>query len=157
MVAACHVEYATGQRYVASMAGVFNYAVELGYLAESPVDAFRRSLARRERSKQGRAGVASKARPIEEREALARLVTEARAEGPIEHVMVLAMLDAHDCVEPQDYFEPLPWWGGIEAGRMLVHRGIEPMVLKMKPLAETERRGVVCEFFQGELGCSVFA
>ena len=33
----------------------------------------------------------------------------------------------HEVVEPQDYFEPLPWWGGIEAGRMLVHRGVEPL------------------------------
>src|SRR5437016_51188 len=36
------------------------------------------------------------------------------------------MLDAHDAVEPQDYLAPLPWWGGIEAGRMLVDRAIEP-------------------------------
>jgi hypothetical protein len=36
------------------------------------------------------------------------------------------MLDAHEAVEPQDYVEPLPWWGGIEAGRMLVDRAIEP-------------------------------
>jgi hypothetical protein len=32
----------------------------------------------------------------------------------------------HEVVEPQDYLDPLPWWGGIEAGRILVHRGIEP-------------------------------
>ena len=38
-----------------------------------------------------------------------------------------AMLDAHEAVGPQDYLEPLPWWGGIETGRILVHRGIEPM------------------------------
>jgi len=37
------------------------------------------------------------------------------------------LLDTHEVVEPQDYFEPLPWWSGIEAGRMLVHRGIEPV------------------------------
>jgi hypothetical protein len=37
-----------------------------------------------------------------------------------------AMLDAHEVVEAQDYLEPLPWWGGIDAGRMLVHRGIDP-------------------------------
>ncbi len=37
------------------------------------------------------------------------------------------LLEAHEVVEPQDYFEPLPWWSSIEAGRMLVHRGIEPM------------------------------
>jgi hypothetical protein len=37
------------------------------------------------------------------------------------------LLDTHEVVEPQDYFEPLPWWSGIEAGRMLLHRGIEPV------------------------------
>ena len=36
------------------------------------------------------------------------------------------LLDLHEVVEPQDYLEPLPWWGGMEAGRILVHRGIEP-------------------------------
>ena len=36
------------------------------------------------------------------------------------------LLDAHEVVEPQDYLEPLPWWGSIEAGRILLHRGIEP-------------------------------
>ncbi|HYO77617.1 MAG TPA: hypothetical protein VE010_14240 [Thermoanaerobaculia bacterium] len=36
------------------------------------------------------------------------------------------LLDVHEVVEPQDYLEPLPWWGGIEAGRILLHRGIEP-------------------------------
>jgi hypothetical protein len=38
-----------------------------------------------------------------------------------------AMLDTHDAVGPQDYFEPMPWWCSIDAGRMLVHRGIEPL------------------------------
>lgn len=38
-----------------------------------------------------------------------------------------ALLDLHEVVEPQDYLDPLPWWGGIDAGRMLVHRGIDPM------------------------------
>jgi len=37
------------------------------------------------------------------------------------------LLDLHEVVEPQDYFDPLPWWGGIEAGRILVHRGIGPL------------------------------
>ena len=37
------------------------------------------------------------------------------------------LLDTHEVVEPQDYFDPLPWWSSIEAGRMLVHRGVEPM------------------------------
>lgn len=36
------------------------------------------------------------------------------------------LLDLHEVVEPQDYLDPLPWWGGIEAGRILLHRGIEP-------------------------------
>jgi hypothetical protein len=40
---------------------------------------------------------------------------------------VCGFLDDHEVVEPQDYFQPLPWWSGIEAGRMLVHRGIEPL------------------------------
>lgn len=39
---------------------------------------------------------------------------------------VCDLLDLHEVVEPQDYLDPLPWWGGIEAGRILVHRGIEP-------------------------------
>lgn len=39
---------------------------------------------------------------------------------------VCNLLDSHEVVEPQDYLDPLPWWGGIEAGRILVHRGIEP-------------------------------
>jgi hypothetical protein len=37
------------------------------------------------------------------------------------------LLEIHEVVEPQDYFDPLPWWIGIEAGRMLVHRGVEPL------------------------------
>lgn len=40
---------------------------------------------------------------------------------------VCDLLDSHEVVEPQDYFHPLPWWSGIEAGRMLVHRGVEPL------------------------------
>lgn len=40
---------------------------------------------------------------------------------------ICALLDNHEVVEPQDYFAPLPWWSGIEAGRMLVHRGVDPL------------------------------
>ena len=36
------------------------------------------------------------------------------------------LLDAHEVVEPQDYPDPLPWWSGIDAGRILIHRGIVP-------------------------------
>lgn len=39
---------------------------------------------------------------------------------------ICAHLDLHEVVEPQDYLDPMPWWGGIEAGRILLHRGIEP-------------------------------
>jgi hypothetical protein len=35
------------------------------------------------------------------------------------------LLDMNEVVEPQDYLDPLPWWGGIEAGRILVHRAID--------------------------------
>jgi len=45
---------------------------------------------------------------------------------PAELETVCGLLDLHEVVEPQDYLDPLPWWGGIEAGRMLVHRSIEP-------------------------------
>jgi hypothetical protein len=40
---------------------------------------------------------------------------------------ICTLLDTHEVVEPQDYFDPLPWWSGIEAGRMLVHRGVDPL------------------------------
>lgn len=36
------------------------------------------------------------------------------------------LLDVHEAVEPQDYLDPLPWWSGLDAGRILIHRGIEP-------------------------------
>ncbi len=37
------------------------------------------------------------------------------------------LLESHEVVEPQDYFDPLPWWSGIDAGRLLIHRGIGPL------------------------------
>jgi hypothetical protein len=36
------------------------------------------------------------------------------------------LLDSHEVVEPQDYLDPLTWWGRIEAARMLLHRAVEP-------------------------------
>lgn len=39
---------------------------------------------------------------------------------------ICTLLEAHEVVEPQDYLDPMPWWGGIDAGRILIHRGIEP-------------------------------
>src|SRR5690348_2426922 len=44
------------------------------------------------------------------------------SESALDEVSML--LELHEVVEPQDYFDPLPWWGGIEAGRMLVHRSV---------------------------------
>ena len=35
------------------------------------------------------------------------------------------LLDRHDAVEPEEYVQPLPWWGGIDAGRLLLSRGID--------------------------------
>ena len=85
---------ATGHRYLASIAGVLNYAVELGYIRDNPVDSFRRQLSRRRRSKSGRAAQESLANPIEDPGALERLIAESRAEGPEVVAVVLAMLDA---------------------------------------------------------------
>ena len=45
---------------------------------------------------------------------------------PLALEQLCQLLDAHEVVEPQDYLDPLPWWSGIEAGRILVHRAIEP-------------------------------
>lgn len=41
-------------------------------------------------------------------------------------VRLCTLLDAHEVVEPQDYLDPLPWWGSIDAARILLHRAIEP-------------------------------
>lgn len=56
------------------------------------------------------------------------IVADARvrySESALDELSML--LDLHEVVEPQDYFDPLPWWGGIEAGRMLVHRSLTPL------------------------------
>ncbi|HET7437398.1 MAG TPA: hypothetical protein VFN10_22020 [Thermoanaerobaculia bacterium] len=45
----------------------------------------------------------------------------------VELEQLCQLLDTHEVVEPQDYVEPLPWWGGIDAARILVHRGVEPL------------------------------
>ncbi len=36
-----------------------------------------------------------------------------------------ALLEVQEVVEPQDYLEPRQWWGTLEAGRMLVARGLQ--------------------------------
>jgi hypothetical protein len=35
-----------------------------------------------------------------------------------------ALLDKHEMVRPQNYLSPLPWWGRMEAARMLINRGV---------------------------------
>jgi hypothetical protein len=34
------------------------------------------------------------------------------------------LLDRHEMVRPQNYLSPLPWWGRMEAARMLINRGV---------------------------------
>jgi hypothetical protein len=34
------------------------------------------------------------------------------------------LLGRYDMVRPQNYISPLPWWGRIEAARMLINRGV---------------------------------
>jgi hypothetical protein len=41
--------------------------------------------------------------------------------------IMCALLELHEVVEPQDYFDPLPWWGGIDAGRVLVQRSMHAL------------------------------
>jgi hypothetical protein len=38
---------------------------------------------------------------------------------------ICELLERHEVVEPEEYFEPLPWWGGLDAGRILLHRGVD--------------------------------
>lgn len=39
---------------------------------------------------------------------------------------VLSLLDDFDVVRPQNFLRPLPWWGRMEAARMLVNRATLP-------------------------------
>jgi hypothetical protein len=56
------------------------------------------------------------------------IVADARVRYSEEAVdQICTFLDLHEVVEPQDYIDPLPWWGGIEAGRMLLHRSLSPL------------------------------
>ena len=34
------------------------------------------------------------------------------------------LLDCYELVRPQNYLSPLPWWGRLEAARMLINRGV---------------------------------
>jgi hypothetical protein len=36
------------------------------------------------------------------------------------------LLERYEMVRPQNYLSPLPWWGRMEAARMLINRGVLP-------------------------------
>jgi hypothetical protein len=40
-------------------------------------------------------------------------------------VSVCDLLSRHEVVEPEEYIDPLTWWAGLDAGRMLLHRGVD--------------------------------
>jgi hypothetical protein len=37
---------------------------------------------------------------------------------------ICGLLERHEMVRPQNYLLPLPWWGRMEAARMLINRGV---------------------------------
>jgi hypothetical protein len=39
---------------------------------------------------------------------------------------MVALLEQYELVRPQNYFQPLPWWGRLEAARILLNRGVLP-------------------------------
>ncbi len=54
------------------------------------------------------------------------IVASADARYGVEQVRAICeLLERHEVVEPQEYVEPLTWWGGIDAGRLLLHRGVD--------------------------------
>jgi hypothetical protein len=42
-----------------------------------------------------------------------------------ELMLICDLLDRHEVVHPEEYIAPLNWWGGIDAGRALLHRGVD--------------------------------
>ena len=86
----------TGRHHINTLAQVYAFAQDLGFVSESPVTEFRRQLNRKGRTKRGRADARRDRhiRPIERPTELARLVEEAQAEGLVARVMVLLQLDA---------------------------------------------------------------
>jgi len=86
----------TGRHHLSTIAAVFAFAKDLGVIDDSPVPAFREQIARRARTKRGRAEATlnEAIRPIEDPAELGRLVAAARNEGPVSHVLVLLLLDA---------------------------------------------------------------
>jgi integrase len=84
----------TGREYVNALSAVFGYAIDLGLIERSPIPDFRAQLRRRSRTKQARAGRASKINPITDPTALGRLLEAARERSLRSYVAVLLMLDA---------------------------------------------------------------
>jgi integrase len=86
----------TGRHHINTLAAVYAFAQDLGFVSESPVVEFRRQLNRKGRTKRGRAEARRDRhiRPIERPSELARLVREAEAEGLVASVVVLLQLDA---------------------------------------------------------------
>ena len=83
----------TGRHHINALAAVLDYAIELGLLERSPVEAFRHSLKRKMRTKRGRAQANSVIRPIEPR-GLSTLLAAAHAESAQAYVFILSLLDA---------------------------------------------------------------
>src|SRR5688500_12855256 len=38
---------------------------------------------------------------------------------------ICELLDRYEVVEPEEFIEPMPWWGGIDAARILLLRGVD--------------------------------
>ena len=82
----------TGREYINALSAVFGYAIDLGLMERSPIPDFRAQLRRRSRTKQARAGKASKIHPITDPAALGRLLEAARERSLRSYVAVLLML-----------------------------------------------------------------
>lgn len=38
---------------------------------------------------------------------------------------ICLLLDRYEAVEPSEFVDPMPWWGAIDASRILLHRGFD--------------------------------
>ena len=82
-----------GANSINTVSLVLKRAIEEGWLDSNPVPQFRERLRSALKTKAGRAGVESKAKPIEEPEAVAQLVAAAKVEGHVPYVFTLLLLD----------------------------------------------------------------
>ena len=82
-----------GSNSINTVSLVLKRAIEEGWLDSNPVPQFRERLRGALKTKAGRAGAESKAKPIEEPEAVARLVSAAELEGLVPYVFTLLLLD----------------------------------------------------------------